>query len=521
MTLTERERAVVADGSDWIDAHADELFDLLDELVARSALSGEEGVHTDPDSPTGYLWEFLDERGDAIEVDVQPIADDYVDAPRENVYATLGPSRDDHRDGLGDAEGGLVCASHTDVVPAGEHADWPGGNPFSVTEGRVRHLDGTTVELDVGGKVHEREIRDKMARVWNKRAFDETEALVGRGVFDNKASSACLVGSLLALDAALAGRSIDLRGHLVHGHLVDEEVYQTGVKRMVGWNGGDDWFGDRYDPDGFAGVVLEGSYGFVPVVGHRGLLWVELEATGESAHASTPELGRNAVTGLSEALAAAGDGGAAEELGELFVTDDYLGDLTTAPGTTVVGGGVESVDPETRTVERSGLNSIPDWAEATFDLRVPRWQEFPDGAAEITDRVCERVEAMAADAAPEVEFEARVPERNYFPPAALGDGLDEAREHPLVETARAVTRSTFGYEPGVEIAPGVTDAAFLYHGTRMPTLVEYGPAGGLSHEALEYVERDQIVEGAKAMLELAVRQVGVGPGEATEESGDD
>lgn len=513
MTLTERERAVVADGSDWIDAHADELFDLLDGLVARSALSGEEGVHADSDSPTGYLWEFLNERADAVEVEAQPIRDDCVDAPRENVYATLGPSEA----GRGDAEGGLVCTSHTDVVPAGDHADWPGGDPFDVTGGRVRHLGGTTVELDVGGEVHEREIREKMARVWNERAFDETDALVGRGVFDNKASSACLVGSLLALDAALSGRDLDLLGHLVHGHLVDEEVYQTGVKRMVGWNGGDDWFGDRYDPEGFVGVVLEGSYGFVPVVGHRGLLWVELEATGESAHASTPDLGRNAVTGLSTALAAADRGAVADELADLFVADDYLGELTVAAGTTVVGGGVESVDSESRTVERSGLNSIPDWAEATFDLRVPRWKGFPDGAEGITDRVCERVESMASEAVPDVEFEARVPERNYFPPAALGDGLDDAREHPLVQTARAVTRSTFGYEPGVEIAPGVTDAAFLYHGTRMPTLVEYGPAGGLSHEVHEYVERDQVVEGAKAMLELAVRQVGVGPSEATEE----
>ncbi|PSP55091.1 hypothetical protein BRC82_07180 [Halobacteriales archaeon QS_1_67_19] len=513
MTLTERERAVVADGSDWIDAHADELLDLLEELVARPALSGEEGVHTDSDSPTGYLWEFLNDRGDAVEVDAQPIRDDYVDTPRENVYATLGPG--------GDADGGLVCTSHTDVVPAGEHADWPGGGPFSVTEGRVRHCGGTTVELDIGGEVYEREIREKMARVWDKRGFDETDALIGRGVFDNKASSVCLVGSLLALDAALSGRDLDLLGHLVHGHLVDEEVYQTGAKRMVGWNGSDDWFGERYDPKGFTGVVLEGSYGFVPVVGHRGLLWIELEATGESAHASTPELGRNAVTGLSKALAAAEDGGAAEELAELFVAGDYLGELTTAAGTTVVGGGVESVDPKTRTVERSGLNSIPDWAEATFDLRIPRWQGFPDGATKITEQVCERVESMAAEAAPDVDFEARVPEENYFPPAALGDGLEDARKHPLVETARATTRSTFGYEPGVEIAPGVTDAAFLYHGTRMPTLVEYGPAGGLSHEVLEYVERDQIVEGAKAMLELAVRQISVGPSEAAEKSDGD
>jgi acetylornithine deacetylase/succinyl-diaminopimelate desuccinylase-like protein len=492
--MTADREAVLAAAGDWVDDHADELLELLAALVARPAGSGEEGLATG-DGPVAVLHEFLEGR-DGVAVDTQRIADDYVDAPRENLYATL--------EGAG--RGGLVCTSHTDVVPAGDPADWP-ADPFELTPGEVRYRGGTDVELTVAGRRYERSIREKMARIWRERGRERADVLVGRGAFDNKAASVCMAGSLLALSAALEEHDAALDGSLVHGHLVDEETYQVGAKRMVGWEGGADWFGDRYDPEGFAAVVLEGSYGFVPVVGHRGLVWLSLTAEGEPAHASTPELGRNAVVGLSRALAAAGDGAVTDALGGLFVEDDYLGELTVAPGTTVVGGGVRRV--EGRTVHREGQNSVPDWAEATFDLRIPRWEGFPEGVETVTDRIAERVTAAASEAAPDVAFEARVPEECYFPPVALAEGLPAAREHPLVERAAAATRSTLGYDPGIDVAPGVTDAAFLAHGAGIPTLAEYGPAGALSHEPLEYVEREQLLEGAKTMAALALRGVGL------------
>jgi acetylornithine deacetylase len=501
MQLTDTEQAVIDEGAKWINDNADQLFGELEALVARPALSGAEGTHSDRTTPVGRLYEFLEEHaGPAVNLDMQQITDDYVETPRENVYATLPGQADG---------GGLICTSHTDIVPAGDHEDWPGNDPFTLSKGQATYRGGRDIELLVEDETYNRQIRDKMARTWKKRDEKTVDVLVGRGAFDNKASIICMVGSMLGLETALQNRRTGLAGTLVHGHLVDEEVYQIGVKHMVGWNDGADWFGSRYDPEEFSAVVLEGSYGFVPVVGHRGLVWVVLEASGESAHASTPELGRNAVVGLSKALGAADEPATKNQLREPFVTDDYLGAMTVAPGTTVVGGDVESVDGETKAVERSGLNSIPNWAEATFDLRIPRWEGFPDGVTSITDVVCEHVESVASAAAPEVEFTARVPDENYFPPVALADSELAARSHPLVEIGKRATESTFGYTPHVDIAPGVTDAAFLYHGTRVPTLVEYGPAGGLSHEPLEYVEREQVIEGAKTMLEFAVREVGL------------
>jgi len=37
-------------------------------------------------------------------------------------------------------------------------------------------------------------------------------------------------------------------------------------------------------------------------------------------------------------------------------------------------------------------------------------------------------------------------------------------------------------------------AAVIYPELRLPTLVEYGPAGALSHEPLEFVERESVIE---------------------------
>jgi acetylornithine deacetylase/succinyl-diaminopimelate desuccinylase-like protein len=501
--LTPTEQRVLDAGTEWIDANADLLLSFLDALVGCPGLSGEEGVSDDPETPVGVLFDQLDATLDApgFHVETQRLRPehDYVDAPRENLFTVV--------EGAGD--GGFVCTSHTDVVPAGDPTAWPDDDPFAVTEGTVHWRGGTTVDLELDGELYTREIREKMARVWRLRDRESVPVLVGRGVYDNKSSSVCLVGSLLGLQAALGPTDTRLGGDLVHGHLVDEEVYQVGVKEMVGWRGGENWLGDRYDSlADFTAVVLEGSYGFVPVIGHRGLAWVVLGATGTAAHASTPELGANAVLGMSRALVALEEELPAR-LGELFVSEDVLGRLTVAPGTTVVGGGVEAVEADSRQVERSGLNSVPDWCEATLDIRLPRWTDFPEGVDDICDRLVDRVESVAAEAAPNVTFEARVPDDNFFPPVALSASTEAATDHPLVRTAATTPASRLGYDPGVDVAPGATDAAFLYHGSRIPTLVEYGPAGGLSHEALEYVERDQIVEGAKVMLELTLRELGV------------
>jgi len=49
----------------------------------------------------------------------------------------------------------------------------------------------------------------------------------------------------------------------------------------------------------------------------------------------------------------------------------------------------------------------------------------------------------------------------------------------------------------------------MIHEAKIPTIVELGPAGALSHDVHEFVEADSIVEGAKILALLAVSRVGV------------
>ena len=505
--LSPRERAVVEAGVEWVDENADVLVALLSDLVARPSMAGNEGTIDEPESTVGHLWEFLEDHIDHAELESQQITLDDGSSGDENaelasnscdnLYATLS----------GRGDGALLCTSHTDIVSPGDSGGWPADDPFDMTEGIARRVEPGFLEVEADGRTERREIRDRMDRIWERRKSDEQPVLIGRGVYDNKASIVCLVGSLLALETGLTKRNETLGGDLIHGHLVDEEVYQIGVKEMVGWGDRNGWLGNRLDKaTDVAGVVLEGSYGFVPVIGHRGLVWVTLEATGESAHASTPELGRNAVLGTAQALSAM-DESVEETITARFLDDPMLGSPTVAAGTTIVGEGIRNV--ENGTINRDGLNSIPSWCETTFDIRIPRWEGFPDGVEAIRNDLVDVIEDAATSAVSEIDFAATIGDDDFFPPVALGSTVEDARTHPLIETASASTYSTLGYEPTIETAPGVTDAAFLYHGTHAPTLVEYGPAGAWSHEPWEFVERDQVVDGAKTMLEVAVRHLGV------------
>lgn len=502
--LTSAEQRILEAGYEWVDANADRLIELLTELVSQQSITGREGVHTDADSVVGTLWDFLDAESSASELAVQRLPEsveaEYTDAPRENVYAVMP----------GQSDSGFIAQSHTDVVPPGAHSAWPDGEPFTVSPGTARRIDRQTIEITAGGETRQRGIRENLAAVWDQRGVEEVEVLVGRGVYDNKACSVCLIGSLLALEAAIEQEGGQLGGDLIHGHLVDEEKEQLGIKNMVGWQDNENWLGDRYASyDDFGAVILEGQYGFVPVVGHRGGINLTITATGEAVHGSTPALGRNAVLGIAKGLARLDTPGCIENITAPFIDDELLGDFTVAPGTTIAGGGITDVDPAAGTVTRDGgaEYAVADWCQATVDCRIPRWTDFPADPEAVHDQFLGLIHDEFQAAAPDIEFQ--VESNMFFLPIAIGEDREAAARHPLVQTAKRATQDVGGYEPDIAVAPGATDAWVLYHGTHIPTLVEYGPAGALSHEPCEYVEREQIAVGAKTLLNMTIRQLGI------------
>ncbi|HET7093452.1 MAG TPA: M20/M25/M40 family metallo-hydrolase, partial [Thermomicrobiales bacterium] len=309
---------------------------LLRSLIQTPSVTGAEGAHDDPACVAGRLWASLDRVGVERHHDA-------VLPGRDNIIAVLP----------GDPAGGVfVLDAHTDTVPPGASEQWHDGNPYSAADGEVRYLGGDRVRLVVADLTIERPVRHRLGRLWEARPYRSAPVIYGRGSFDNKGPVAVAWLATVALASALQRAGLRLGGTLVCGFVIDEEQNMAGVRALAG--GAGSWL-DRAGllpaeigadgwRDGIAGVALDGSYGFVPVVGHRGIAQMVIRAHGQAAHAATPALGVNAVVRMAEALAALDRDperlGA--ELAPLFA-DDVLEPATAAIGTTIAGGGVRAV----------------------------------------------------------------------------------------------------------------------------------------------------------------------------------
>jgi len=239
-----------------------------------------------------------------------------------------------------------------------------------------------------------------------------------------------------------------------------------------------------------------------------------LNVHGRAVHASTPFLGVSAVEKMSRLLVELADG--QSELVEQRLLPrmdaELLGPPTLAIGTTIVGGGVRAVvrQGDRPVVERGGTNAVPDWCEATVDLRYPPGRDYPAGLEAFPELVRAEVEAFLHErvSTDGWSFSVRLPHDRGSYPCALGRTPAEAARHPLVAMARRAGERVLGYVPDVETAPGGTDATVMIHAGRIPTLVEMGAAGGLSHDYHEFAERDMITAGAKVLALMAIDAVG-------------
>ena len=168
-------------------------------------------------------------------------------------------------------------------------------------------------------------------------AFDAYEAdgvLWGRGTVDAKASGAAMLAALFRLAAegfAPAG------GRVVVALTACEE---TGG----GYNGMDDL---RPHLPPLAGAVVGEPTELHPCLAQKGLLILNAEATGRTAHAARAHLGENAVVKMAKALA--GLDALAFEAG-----DPYLGRPTVT--VTMIEGG-------------TAKNVVPDRCRAVLDVR--------------------------------------------------------------------------------------------------------------------------------------------------------
>ena len=495
------EQAIV----DWVEDHRGDTITLLRRLVRTPSYSGREGTAADPSTVAGQVFEAASAHGRRVEAQI-------VDASSENIIEVI-PGRGPRA---------FVLEAHMDAVPEGDRRLWHEADPFSGAEGTVEYLGQGTVAIEVGGARYPARIRDRMARIWDLREHRRLPLVYGRGSFDNKGPLVSTVMAMGALAAAARTTGAALGGWAIGAYTVDEEVSARGVKAFAcapdSWLARHGFLAGPTDADGFlrdvAGIAMDGSYGWTPIVGHRGSAQFELRATGRSAHASTPDLGANAVELMARLLLHLQS--SQDDLRDRLLPSleaALVGPPTFAVGTTIAGGGVQSVTMTSQgpVVERSGVNAIPNWCRATIDVRFPPARELDlDGTVGLIKEVLE--DALRSVSLEEgCSWELVEIERN--PPVALARDLDHAAALPLVKSARRRATQILGFEPPLETAPGGTDATQMINEARIRSLVEFGPAGALSHDTHEFVEVDSVVDGAKILALTVLDNLGLAASE--------
>lgn len=313
----------------------------------------------------------------------------------------------------------------------------------------ARHGPGARPALCLAGHVDTVPLG---AAPWTREPFGGEIAggkLYGRGSSDMKSGVAAIVCA--ALDVARADPGAELLVVLVAG----EETGCEGSAHLARTAGA----------LGRAGaLVVAEPTGNVPLVGHKGALWLEARTRGVTAHGSMPERGVNAIYAAARAISAL------ERFRFAAGPDPLLGVATLNVGT--IRGGLN-------------VNSVPDAAAFTIDVRtIPA---LANDAARA---------ALASALGPEVELRALV-------------NVSSLRADPAdawVSEVFDVAAAHLGSRPAPQSAPYFTDASELTPALGGVPTVILGPGElHLAHQTDEWCLVSRIDEAAEMYRELGAR----------------
>lgn len=280
------------------------------------------------------------------------------------------------------------------------------------------------------------------------------DRIFGRGASDMKGGLAAIVGAALQLKASGGDRA-----NLLLALTAGEEAGCQGAA----------FLGTQKESLGGAGALVIGEpTGNMPLVGHRGALWLEIETTGVTAHGATPELGVNAIYSAAEAI---------QQLARFsFGTDPHpvMGLPTLNVGT--VKGGLN-------------INSVPDRAVLEVDIRTIPGQSHAQVidsirktlSKDVSIRTIKNVEGVATDP-----------------------------EHPWVVSVFELAAGALGQAVRPAAAPYFTDAAFLTPALGNPPTLILGPGeAAMAHKTDESCSINAIVTAAEIYFEIGCRWCGI------------
>jgi acetylornithine deacetylase/succinyl-diaminopimelate desuccinylase family protein len=323
-------------------------------------------------------------------------------------YYEKEPGRTNVVGRIGSGSKSIGFVSHMDVVPPGELEQW-NTPPFepTITDGRI----------------------------------------YGRGTLDDKGSFACAYS---ACKAFLAEHP-NFDGTIYLIAAADEEVgSELGIIYLV------EECGLKFD----VAIIPDGGRMDVSIYGEKGILWIELESRGIQAHGSTPELGRNAIVPLAEAIAEI-------KTLDLGASYDQAFDGWTMNVGTIQGG--------------SSTNTVPAMARATIDFRLPAGISKQQVLTKIDERI-----SAAHGRSPDADVRVKV--------------LHETEPH-LSDKNSIIIRSfdqaarRLNLPMKYETFGGNTVAKNLYF-AGITSVVHYPGDDKLAHVPNEYVIIDELVLGS-------------------------
>jgi len=283
--------------------------------------------------------------------------------------------------------------------------------------------------------------------------------LYGRGSADMKGAVAAMVASALAIVRTGA----PLAGDLLLAFTAGEETDSFGAQELAeaGMLAGAD------------AVVVGEPSDLEVYVAEKGNLWLEVTTSGRTAHASMPDLGRNAIYAMADVLTAL----------ESYRFPDpphpLLGSPTLSVGT--IRGGVRT-------------NVVPDSCTVDVDVRTLPGQPH--------ERVAADVQELLA------EVRRRRPELDVRVRLAYGrDAVATAPDAPIVkEVVRAVADVT-GRRPTPQGVMYATDAAVLVPELGVAMAICGPGPRELAHQTDEYVPVDALVAAARIYALVALRRL--------------
>lgn len=281
--------------------------------------------------------------------------------------------------------------------------------------------------------------------------------LYGLGASDCKGGVASIVyGARMAAELNLTADCM----LSVKGATLEEDAEGFAMRHLIE--------GDGYPrPDA---VLLAEATDLTLRRGHRGRCEVKVRVEGKAAHASTPELGENAILKMGPIL-------------------DALTTMTVSlPTDPVLGRGTQVV---TMIESPHTPNSVPGWCQATIDRRLT--------PGETPDSVVAEIEAVVARLGATVEVPVQ-PVRTWtgidLSGPAFFPGWLLAQDDPLLEIGKATSAALWGEVPRVDIWKFSTNGTYSAGVAGIPTL-GFGPMEEqYVHTPYDQVDLEKLLKGA-------------------------